>query len=348
MPSGSAPRAMAIDAPGQAQAVPLAPGLLWARVALPLVLDHVNIYLIEDDGGWAVVDTGVSGPATRAAFAALLSGPLHGQRFTRLIVTHHHPDHIGHAGQLCADHGLPLLTSLTAYLSCLTLLSNPSRLGDGFYADFYSRHGMAPDVAERMKGWGKHYAGLVGAPPATFTRLLAGDRLDIGGRVFDILSGDGHAPEQLMLYSRADNILLAADQVLLGISPNVSVWPTEPDSNPLGHYLRSLADLAMVVPDDALVLPGHRQPFFGLHARIAELRAHHEARLSELLGACVGAQPSVADLVPVLFDRPLGPGQLAFAFSETHAHVNHLLQSRQLALADAAGPLRYSAPRQAS
>ena len=330
-----------IAPPEPGAVVEIAPGLLWARIALPFKLDHVNIFLLEDGDGWAIVDTAVNDAPTRAAFKALLSGPLAGQRFTRLIVTHHHPDHIGLAGWLCARFDLPLHVSQTAYMGCLVLLGNPAELEAQFYSSFYQRHGMTPEHAAVMGQSATRYRNTVGAPPRVFHRLLAGDRLTIGAREFEVLSGDGHAPEQIMLYSPADNLLLVADQVILGITPNVSVWPTEPEGDPLGHYLRSLELLVVRVPDDALVLPGHKQPFRGLHRRIAELRAHHDERFDLILRACRAAPLSVADLVPLMFPRTLDAQQFGFAFSEAHAHVNHLLRQRRLALAGPDLPLRY-------
>src|SRR5579862_4214607 len=65
----------------------IAPGVLWLRLALPFQLDHVNIYLIEDGPGWAVLDTGVADQRTRAAWESVLAG----HKLTRLIVTHYHP-----------------------------------------------------------------------------------------------------------------------------------------------------------------------------------------------------------------------------------------------------------------
>ena len=43
-----------------------------------------------------------------------------------------------------------------------------------------------------------------------------------------MLTGNGHAPEQVMLYCAADKVFLAADQVLAKITPNISVWAVDP------------------------------------------------------------------------------------------------------------------------
>ena len=192
----------------------VAPGILWTRIALPFRLDHVNIYLIDDGDGWAVLDTGISNRATRETWEALVAGPLAGRRLTRLIVSHFHPDHIGLAGWLCERHGMPLLTSQTAYLGCINISLSPNRMADKTYQDFYRRHGMSDEVAQLVATQGNGYLRMVTPLPDTFRRLVAGDALTIGGRRFEVLSGDGHAPEQLMLYLREENVLLASDQVL--------------------------------------------------------------------------------------------------------------------------------------
>lgn len=310
--------------------VEVAPGILWFRIPLPFRLDHVNIYLIDDGDGWAVLDTGISNQATRDAWERIVAGPLAGRRLTRLIVTHFHPDHIGLAGWLCERFGMPLLTSQTGYLGCINISLSPNAMGEKPYQDFYRSHGMSEETAQLVATQGNGYLRMVSPLPPTFRRLVAGDELVIGGRRFEVLSGDGHAPEQLMLYLAEENVLLAADQVLAKITPNVGVWAVEPEGDPLGLYLRSLMVLEKAIPGDALVLPGHQLPFHGLHERARQLAAHHADRCEAIARACAGEARSVADLVPALFPRKLDPHQMSFAFSETHAHVNCMVARGEL------------------
>ena len=144
---------------------------------------------------------------------------------------------------------------------------------------------------------------MVSPPPRTFLRLIAEERIKIGGREFEVITGAGHSPEQVMLYSKDDNFVLIGDQVLAKISPNVSVEAMDPEGDPLGAYLRSLERLKRALPEDVLVLPGHRLPFVGLHARADELIAHHEARCMAILEACKQGPQTVGELVPVIFGR---------------------------------------------
>ena len=334
------------EPPEPGKVVEVAPGILWARIPLPFRLDHVNIYLIEDDGGWAVLDTGIGNSATEAAWEALVDGPLQGARLTRLIVTHYHPDHIGLAGWLCERFGLPLLTTQTTWLGCLNISLRPGALEAPVYRDFYLQHGLDAQTTDLVATQGHGYLRMVRPLPPTFRRLVAGDELTIGSRTFNVLSGDGHAPEQLMLQCPAEGLLFAADQVLAKITPNVSVWAVDPQGDPLGLYLRSLGKLKSELPEDVFVLPGHQLPFIGLHTRADELIGHHMARC-DLIRRAASKQPcSVAELVPVLFTRPLDPHQLSFAFSEVHAHVNFMVGRGELAwLSPENGVLRVSATR---
>ena len=319
------------EPPAPGTVAEIAPGILWARIPLPFRLNHVNVYLIDDGDGWAVVDTGIGNDATRAVWEQLVQGPLAGRRLTRLIVTHHHPDHIGLAGWLAGRFALPLLITQTSYLACLTISLSPGALDAKPYRDFYLRHGLDAATTQRVATQGHGYLRMVSGLPPTFERIVAGDTLQIGARSFEVLTGNGHAPEQAMLYCAADNVFLAADQVLAKITPNISVWAVEPTGNPLGHYLRSLGELKARIPADALVLPGHQLPFYGLHVRSEQLIDHHEMRCSLIAAACREAPRSAAELVPVLFTRQLDPHQMSFAFSEVQAHVNYMLRRGELA-----------------
>jgi glyoxylase-like metal-dependent hydrolase (beta-lactamase superfamily II) len=317
-------------APDGGELLEVAPGIMWLRMPLPFLLDHVNIYLIEDHGGWTIVDTGIATDVCKEVWNKVLSGPFAGQRINRVIVTHYHPDHIGLAGWLCDRLEAQLLVGQMSYLASSNISLSPGALEASVYRDFYLRNGTSKETADIVTTSGHAYLRMVSTLPPTFIRLTAGDLLPIGGRTFQLLSGEGHAPEQLMLYSDADDILLSADQVIEKITPNISVWALDPEGDPLGLYLRSVEQLIRDVSDDVLVLSGHRLPFIGLHTRCKEIVNHHETRC-ELIALAAAKQPhTVSELVPVLFRRRLDPHQLSFAFSETLAHVNYMIRRGSL------------------
>jgi glyoxylase-like metal-dependent hydrolase (beta-lactamase superfamily II) len=308
----------------------VAPGIFWVRLALPFRLNHVNIYLIDDGAGWALVDTGLGDNATQLAWQPLLDGLLRERPLTRIIATHFHPDHVGAAGFLLRRFDVPLYMAATEYLLSLNLHLDPGALEAEHYRRFYLEHGLDAEATQRVVTNGHAYLKLTSGLPPTYHRVIAGDVLRIGGREFDVLTGGGHSPEQIMLLCRAENLFLAADQVLANISPNVSVVAVDPEGDPLGYYLRSLSTLKIGVSNDVLVLPGHNLPFFGLHARIDGLIAHHRSRCDLILDACRAAPRSAAELVPFVFTRKLDPHQMGFAFGEVLAHVNHMLRQGEL------------------
>lgn len=323
--------------PGPGETIEVAPGVLWARLPLPFRLDHINLYFLDDGGGWAAIDTGIATDASRAAWEALFAGPLSRRRLTRLIVSHSHPDHIGLAGWLTERFDIPLVASQTAYLDCLTISLDPGRLEGKVYTDFYHRNGVDDATNKALSTLGHGYLRMITPLPSTFERMIAGDRMKIGARDCAVLSGDGHAPEQIMLHDETGKLLLVADQVLAKISPNVSVSPVDPNGDPLGLYLRSLKALRESVAADALILPGHGLPFYGLHQRIDELIRHHEARCGALFDACRADPRSPAELLDVIFPRELDPHQMGFAFNELLAHINFMARSGTLQIAPVRG-----------
>lgn len=320
--------------PAPGETIEIAPGILWVRFALPFALNHVNIYLVEDGDGWAVIDTGLGDSDTMESWNFLLNGPLKGRPLTRIIGTHYHPDHIGLVGWMVERFDIPIYMTIGEYLLGLHYgHKDNSTYGDN-HKNMYIRHGMEAGQVESVIGRGHNYRKLVTGLPDSYHRLVQGDVLDIGGRSFEIFTGGGHAPEQAMLFNRDEGIFLAADQILTKITPNISVSAMDPKGDPLGLYLRSLKEVKQSIPDGVLVLPGHQQPFVSLHNRIDELAEHHEMRCQIIEDACRNTAKTAAELVPLLFKRPLDDHQMTFAFTEALAHVNMMIEQKRLIWAE--------------
>jgi glyoxylase-like metal-dependent hydrolase (beta-lactamase superfamily II) len=328
--------------PAPGSVTDIAPGIRWLRLPLPYRLDHVNIYLIENDGGWTALDSGLGDDPCKEAWAAALAGPLQGQDLKSLIVSHFHPDHVGLAGWLCQRFEIDLTMPRPEYLHSLLLQFAPADYGEDVFRPFYQRHGLSADATEIVLSRGHEYLKRTTGVPASYHRIKHGDTIAVGARSFQVLTGGGHALEQAMLYRPEERLFLAADQVIARISPNVSVHPMEPGLDALGIYLASLRAIRETVAPDVLVLPGHGLPFHGLHDRVEELILHHAQRCGEIAAACKVAPLSVAEIVPYLFTRPLDAHQTGFAFGEVLAHVNHMLGRGELRLeTDAGGVDRY-------
>jgi glyoxylase-like metal-dependent hydrolase (beta-lactamase superfamily II) len=171
---------------------------------------------------------------------------------------------------------------------------------------------------------------------------MDGNAVRIDGREWRVITGYGHAPEHSALYCAELGVLISGDMVLPKISTNVSVWATEPNGDPLRLFLDSL-DRYAKLPPSTRVLPSHGLPFHGLAARVQQLHQHHEQRLQALLAECT-RPVSAADVLPVLFQRPLDAHQILFAMGEAIAHLNHLMfQGRVARDADSEGVTRFVA-----
>lgn len=318
---------------------PVAPGILLLRLPLPFALDHINVYLLEDGDGWALVDTGLDWADSRAAWERALAHPLLGGRpIRRMIVTHHHPDHIGLAGWHALRWTVPLEISAGEW-HVSGRYGDPARNPHQDRISLWVAHGMAADEAAARAAGMPSNLRMVHALPRDVRHIAAGDALGIGGRIWRCVVGRGHAPEHIAMLCEADDILLSGDHVLPRISPNISVWPDGPQ-NPLGQYLESLGDFAGL-GRDPLVLPSHHGPFRGLSTRVDEIRALHAKRLAMLEVFC--AQPrSAVDCLPQLFNRPLNGQQMAFAMGEAIAHLHFLADAGRVRRIETGAGVRFA------
>jgi glyoxylase-like metal-dependent hydrolase (beta-lactamase superfamily II) len=330
----------------------LAPGVHWARMPLPFALDHINVWLLADDdegqAGWSIVDCGVSNDGTRSAWESIFAHTLAGQPVLRVLATHMHPDHVGLAHWLTAHWSTPerdcrLWMSVGDWNAARMAAQKTTGFGGEAAAMFFASHGLVdPSAQAKVRARGNYYSSMVPQVPAQFRRLLDGQVVRIGAHEWVCMVGYGHAPEHISLYCAELKLLISGDMVLPRISTNVSVIDLEPEANPLPLYLASL-DRLLALPADTLVLPSHGKPFRGLHERVAQLHAHHEERLADLLQACRQAPCSAADALPVLFQRELDLHQTTFAMGEAIAHLHALWHSGALRrVRDAAGVWRFT------
>ena len=306
----------------------VAAGVRWIRMPLPFALNQINLWLLRDriDGrdGWSIVDCCIARDESRAQWEQIFASQLQGLPILRVIVTHMHPDHIGLAYWLCERWNVRLWISATDYNVARLGAMGPTAFGGDAAADFFASHGLNdPDSVGQIKARASYFPKLVPAVPKHYRRLMDGDLLTIGSNQWVCISGHGHAPEHISLYCAQLGLLIGGDMMLPRISTNVSVYEVEPEANALAQFLHSI-DKFRRLPEDTLTLPSHGKPFTGLHVRIGQLHDHHRERLAEVMLACTEKPCCAADIVPIMFKRPLDLHQTTFAMGEAVAHL-HLL-----------------------
>jgi len=317
-------------APGTACAV--APGIRWLRMPLPFALDHINLWLLEDGEDITLVDTGYANAATRELWERHFADTLGGRPVTSIVATHCHPDHLGNAAWIADRFGCRVTMTHGEFMSAHAIIDERAAHSPEDTCELFRLHGMSADDVRAQAERGNQYKRGVPVAPPSFDRIRDRDDVRAAGQDWRVIAGFGHSSEHASLFADALGVLIAGDMLLPRISTNVSVWPSDPNGDPLGRFLASLTSFESL-PPRTLVLPSHGLPFRGISMRIAQLRAHHDARLAELYDAIAAASApvSAADMVPVLFRRELDLQQRFFAMGEAIAHLNHLWHRRRIA-----------------
>jgi glyoxylase-like metal-dependent hydrolase (beta-lactamase superfamily II) len=315
--------------PEHGQAIEVAQGVLWTRLPLPMKLDHVNIYALDEGSSWTVIDTGFASNKSKRIWQDFIAGPLGGKPVSRVIVTHHHPDHVGLAGWFQAEHGAELVTTRTAWLMARMLTLDAQSEMTPENEAFYISAGMDPQIlAARKAERPFNFADVVAPMPLGYTRIKQGDQITMGGRNWRVHIGNGHAPEHATFWSEDDNLVLGGDQLLPSISPNIGVYATEPMADPITDWLEACERLAPLAREDHLVLGGHKLPFTGLAIRMRQLIDNHHGALARLL-EFIDTPKAASECFTPLFKRKIGAEEYGLALVEAVAHLSHLYQAGQ-------------------
>lgn len=310
--------------PSTAKTQEVAAGIHWLRLPLPIKLNHINVYLLEDDDGLVIFDTGFNTAELREIWQVVLQQHKLGAR-PRILCSHYHPDHFGLVGHLCKTHNCELIMAQTEWLIARLLSSLDTQQSLDMQLAFYQLNGMHEQALSRHADRGDQFCKSTSGTPASYTRIQHGDNLRIGGREWQVITAPGHTPEQVCLHCPEDKLLLSADHILPRITPNTSVFAYNPGTNPLADFIDSFGAFRHI-DESTLVLPCHDMPFHGVQKRIDQLVAHHEERLEALRALC--QQPKHAyELIEPMFSRAMDPHQEMFALGEILAHLR-LLEAR--------------------
>ncbi|WP_286261140.1 MBL fold metallo-hydrolase [Thalassotalea atypica] len=314
------------QAPNPGELVEIAEGIFWIRMPMPFALDHINLWLLEEEHQWTVVDSGLATDAIVEIWEDIFENHLKGKPIKRVICTHMHPDHVGLAGWLCKrDKGI-LHMSLAEYTYCRTLLAEKGREAPDEAIAFYRSAGFTKEEIFHYSAHFGWFGKLVKALPHQFKRLEQDDTIKIGSHQWRVLVGRGHSPEHVCLYNEKLKLVISGDQILPNISSNISVWPMEPFSNPLKQWLQSCEFLKQVIGNDVTVLPAHGLPFIGAKHRLQALIDEHNEDLDKLEQFC-DVPRTVVEGFPVLFKAKIDKNNRIMATGESFAHFNYLLES---------------------
>jgi len=303
-------------------------GIYWLRLPLPLALDHINLWLLDEGDSWTLIDTGPSFRETREAWKGLFSTLIKEKPVNRLVVTHYHPDHIGLLKWLCDQWHPKVYLSGPTYDHARRMFS-PESSGSSETLQNLARAHDAPNP-EFFTGFlsGGMYRRIVSGTVEQVHYLDDAGEITMGGKKWRMILSNGHARGHISFYCEADGLLISGDQVLPRITSNVSLFEADPNANPLEEYLSSLVRIGRL-PETTEVLPSHGRIFRGLQYRISEIEESHKERNSKILSICK-EQVSTRVLIDKIFERKLDDLNWMLAFGETLAHIRYLEKQGRL------------------
>ncbi|MCA1704488.1 MAG: MBL fold metallo-hydrolase [Actinobacteria bacterium] len=303
-----------------------APGVF--RLVLPLPfpgLDRVNAYLLDEESGATLVDSGIYDPSREdggwsdlvAALAACGRGV---EDLRRVILTHTHIDHYGFAARFKEELGCELWMHVNADRE-LDVLRDPSSAAEKLRKAL-AEHGVDEedlDELTQFEDWRRFVSGIVDAD----RWLDGGESITVGDRTWDIVHTPGHARSHVCIFNERDSVLIAGDHLLGSITPHID-FERDSDEDPLGLFLDSLQRVEQLDPD--LVLPGHGRPFDEGAERARVVERHHDRRLGAILQVVRKEPHTATEITDEIFGSTLLNFQRRLALGEALAHLTYLLK----------------------
>ncbi len=300
--------------------------IIKLSVPIPFPLHDVNMYALVSKDGWVLVDCAIGTPDARAALSTgLCLAGLHIDKLQAIVLTHHHPDHVGLSGELQEQSGARVyMHPIDEALLQQSWSRNAAPPSTAENELFFSQHDV-PGMQQAHDQQGlNRLRSIIHVPPhEAFTLIEDGQEIELAHELYQVVWVPGHSDGQISLFRQRDGVFLSADHVLPRVTPNIGLYSSQNRENPLGDYLQSLAKVAHLPA--SIVLPGHGDAFPHLTERVAEIIAHHEQRLQQIL-LLLAEQPQHAyQLTDSLFGARLQNNQARhMAVAEVLAHLEYL------------------------
>lgn len=316
----------------------IADGVVQVFLPLPMKPTIVNVYLVQSDDGWTLIDTGMSTGDSRQTFAdALTTVGARPEDVRRIICTHHHIDHYGTSGPFKE------LTHAAVYLHPLEAERATSQShSTGENAAWTARLGIPEVPPEKRMPPASLAFGTLYVPAIPDHLLADGDEIPLGtDRVLKVIWTPGHTPGHCCLLLEPGGVLFVGDHLLPKITPHVGIYPDGPE-NPLGDFLTSHEKIQKL--DARLVAPAHGGVYEDHRKRALQLIDFHRVRKMAMLD--LTKKRALTPYEVALDAFAISPGnrfQVMAATSETLAHLELLRREGRVLRSELDGVARYQA-----
>ncbi len=310
------------------------PGVRAITLPLPFELNHINVFLVEIDGGYMLVDCGLADETSLRALNRGLEALGVGDReIRRILITHGHPDHMGNALKLLERTGAELLMNPAEAELLASLAASQDRPHwlDEKLGESGVPAALTAEIHAAFFKFRRAFSTLVPDRP-----LSGGERIPSAIGDLEVVCTPGHSPGHLCLYARERRVMFSGDHMLPGITPNIG-WL--PGRDMLAEYLDSLDRAAAF--DTALVVPSHGMPFEDPRGWVADTKEHHADRCRRILESIAAAPRTIHELVGDLWNYPLSLFNHRFAIFEVLAHLVYLEGRAQAVQSKQDGVIRW-------
>lgn len=218
-------------------------------------LGSINFFLLKKGESITLIDAGIDNQTCWDYFNIVLAE--HGFKTTdidRIVLTHHHEDHVGLLRRILAVKDIPIYAHPITILR-LKMDSDFFHMRYRFFQTLYTEMDCILDAQSRLEKLKKTLNELDKKRLiANYIPITAGDFVG----EFEVIETPGHSPDSISLYDRKRQWLFTGDLVLKDSSTNAII---DPDLN--GVRLQSVTQqrqslLKCAELDAKLVFPGHR------------------------------------------------------------------------------------------
>lgn len=311
-------------------------GFYVIRQIMPYPLGETNVFLAPSTDGWVVIDVGVDIESTRRAWEqAVKEAGISFNQINKIYITHCHPDHLGAARwlQQCCDAPVYMLREEIKRAKQYIFLDQEN------FKDLY-RQAIIKEInvnkfpedkfEELIDDWYAEVRPLY-LEPAEILSLDVGDKIDLGGNSFEVMSAAGHSDGQCMFWSEHLKHLFAADILTTSGYLHFTDWPNTSLQNPLEN-LFSLFDQLKAM-EVKRTFPGHGPIISDLNMQIDKLIAKH-LKFLDKIESSVTSPISAGELYPRLYKLPDYVHGHRVTLGETLGYLNYLVSKGRLAMSN--------------
>ncbi|WP_249872003.1 MBL fold metallo-hydrolase [Oceanobacillus saliphilus] len=252
--------------------------IIQLTLPTPYEVGDVHAYLIKGDM-LTLIDAGAKTKEARESlFYQLKEVGYRPIDIEQIVLTHHHPDHVGLLGEF------PRLKHIVAHKAVdLWLTRDPSFLmqNERFFNTFFIQNGI-PEKFNYALSELTNYIEVTGE--GSLTAILAEEDTLPGHPEWRVIETKGHAQSHLSFFRESDGLFIGGDHLIKHISPNPIIEAPMEEGRarprPMLQYRNSLKKCLTL--GLTTVLPGHGEIFSEVDEVIAKRLFSQEKRAEKV------------------------------------------------------------------